>query len=63
MKAVTDFLDSKTIAVGDCKHEIKDTLWMKYITPKQCIKKQRHCLANKSPFSESYAFFSSNVRM
>ena len=29
----------------------------------QCIKKQRHHLANKGPYSQNYGFFSSHVQM
>ena len=31
--------------------------------PKQCIKKQKHHFANKGPYSQSYGFSSSHVRM
>ena len=38
--------------------------WKKtYDKPRQCIKKQRHCFANKGPYSQSYGFSSSHVRM
>ena len=33
-----------------------------YNKPRQCIKKQRHHLANKGPYKQAYGF-SSNVRM
>ena len=48
---VTDFifLGSKITADGDCSHEIMTlTPWKKsHDQPKQHIKKQRHCFANK----------------
>ena len=61
METVRDFifLGSK-ITAGDCSHEIKKTLapWKKsYDQPRQHIEKQRHYFANKSPSSQSYAFF------
>ena len=38
--------------------------WKKsYDKPRQCIKKQRHHFADKSPFSQSYGFSSSHVWM
>ena len=39
-------------------------LWKEsYDQPRQHIKKQRHCFANKGPFSQSYSFSSSHVWM
>ena len=54
METVTDFifLVSKITADGDCKHEIKRHLLIgrKAMTkPRQHIKNQRHCFADKSP--------------
>ena len=69
MEAVTDFifLGSKITVDIDCSHEIKRCLllWRKAMNdkPRQCIKKQRHCFADKSPYSQSYGFFSSHVQM
>ena len=62
MEIVTDFiyLGSKITADGDCSHEIKKMLapWKKsYDQPRQHIKKQRHCFANKGPSSQGYGFF------
>ena len=38
--------------------------WKKiYDEPGQCIKKQRHCFANKGPYSQNYGFSSSHVWM
>ena len=34
-----------------------------YDKPRQCIKKQRHQFADKGPYSQSYGFSSSHVRM
>ena len=31
--------------------------------PRQCFKKQKHYFAHKSPYSQSYDFFSSHVEM
>ena len=52
METVTDFifLGSKITADGDCSHEIKRCLLLgkkSYDQPRQHIKKQRHCFANK----------------
>ena len=60
------FLGSQITANGDCSHEIKKTLapWKKsYAQPRQHIKKQRHYLANKDPYSQSYGFSSDHVWM
>ena len=70
-ETVTDFvfLGSKIIANGDCSHEIKrkvmeEKLWKKsYDQPKQHIKTQRHCFADKGPSSRSYGFSSSHIWM
>ena len=54
VEAVTDFifLDSKITADGDC-----------YGKPRQLIRKLRHLFADKSPYSQSYGFSSSQVQM
>ena len=59
------FLVSKITADGDCSHEIKTPALCKksYDLPRQHIKKQRHCFANKGPSSQSYGFFSSHIWM
>ena len=60
METVTDFifLGSKIMADGDCSHEIKKLApWKKsYDQPRQHIKKQRHCVANKGPSSKTMVF-------
>ena len=67
VETVADFIlgSSKITAGGDCSHEIKMlTPWKKcYDQPRQHIKKQRHCFANKGPSSQSYGFSSSHVWM
>ena len=67
VEAMTDFifLGSKITTGGDYSHEIKTLApWKKsYDKPRQCIKKQRHYFADKSPYSQSYGFSSSHVRM
>ena len=60
------FGGSKITADGDCSHEIKRHLtpWKKsYDQPRQHIKKQRHCFANKGPSDRGYGFSSSHVWM
>ena len=67
METVTDFIlgGSKITADGDCSHEIKRHLLLgrKAMTNLESILKSRHCFANKSPYSQSYGFSSSHVRM
>ena len=68
VETVTDFIygHSKITADGDCSHDIKRHLtpWKEsYDQPRQRIKKQRHCFANKGPSSQSYGFSSSHVWM
>ena len=53
------FLGSKITEDGECSHEIKRSC----DKPRQCIKKQRHHLANKGPHSQRYGFSSSHVQM
>ena len=56
---------SKITADGDCSYEIKTLAPWKgsYGKPTQCIKKQRHHFANKSPYNLSYGFSSSHVHI
>ena len=66
METGTDFLflDSKMTADGYCSHEIKrrKAPWKKsYDQPRQHIKKQRYCFANKGPSSQSFGFSCSHV--
>ena len=70
VKTVTDFifLCSKITVDSDCRHEIKKkkTLapWKRnYDKPRQCIEKQRHHFADRSPYIQSYDFSRSHVRM
>ena len=68
METVTDFifLGSKITADGDCSHEIKRCLLLGKkvnVQPRQHIKKQKHCFANKGPSRQSYGFSSSHVWM
>ena len=68
METVTDFifLGSKITADGDCSHEIKRRLLLgrKAMTNLDSVlKKQRHHLADKGPYSQSYRFSSSHVLM
>ena len=66
METVTDliFLGSKITADGDYSHEIKRCLLLGrkgHDKPRQHIKKQRHYIADKGLFSQSYGFSSSHV--
>ena len=67
VERVTDFsiLGLKTIADGDCSHEIKSlTPWKKsYDQPRQHIKKQSHYFFNKGLSSQGYGFSSGHVWM
>ena len=57
------FLGYNTTADSNYSHKIKTPApWKKsYDKPRLCIKKQRQHLANTSPYSQSYGFFSSHV--
>ena len=59
------FLGLNITADGDCSHKIKTLApWKKsYDQPRQHIKKKRHYFADKGPYSQSYDFSSSHVRM
>ena len=65
MKTVRDFIfrGSKMTADGDCSHKIKTLApWKKnYDKPRQNIKKQKHCIADKGLSSQIYGFSSSHV--
>ena len=67
MEVLTDFifLGFRITADGDYSHEIKIFApWKKtYDQPRQNIKKQRHYLDDKGPFSQSYGFSCSHVWM
>ena len=69
VETVSDFifLGSKSTVDGDCSHEIEWCLLLgrKAMNdkPRQCIEKQRHHFADKSPYSQSYGFSSSHVQM
>ena len=66
METVTDLIFFSKITVdGDCSHEIKRLApWKKSSAqPRQHIKKQRHCFANKGPSSQGYGFSSGHVWM
>ena len=64
VEAGTDFifLGSKITADNDCSHEIKRCLLLGS-KPRLNTKKQIYHFADKGPFSQSYGFFSSHVRM
>ena len=64
METVTDFifLGSKITADGDCSQEIKEACSLEEkLWQTQNIKKQRHHIADKDPYSQSYGFSSSHV--
>ena len=64
METVTDFtfLGSKITANGNYSLKLKDAPWKKdYGKPRQNIKKQRQCFADKGPYSQTYDFSSSHV--
>ena len=68
METVTEFifLVSKITADDDYSYEIKTLLLLGRKAcdqPRQYIKKQRHCFANKGSSSQSYGFSSSHVWM
>ena len=56
------FLGSKITANGNYSLKLKDAPWKKnYVKPRQNIKKQRQCSADKGPYSQTYGFSSSHV--
>ena len=60
------FLSNKITADGDCSHEVKKMLASckkAYNQPRQHIKKQRHCFADKGLYNQSYGFSGSCVRV
>jgi len=68
METVTDFifLGSRITTDDDCSYEIKRHLLLerKAMTNLGSIlKKQKHYFANKGPYNQNYAFFSSHVCM
>ena len=66
MEIVTDFifLGSKITAESDCSHEIKRRLlpW-KISYDKHSVLKSRYHFADRSPYNQSYGFFSCHVWM
>ena len=64
MESVRDFLflGSKFTSDGDCSHEIKRRLLLGS-KPILHTKNQIYHFADKGPFSQSYGFSSSHVRM
>ena len=67
-ETVADFISwgSKITEDGDCSHEIKRCLILgrKVMTNLESrLKKQRHCFANKGPFTQDYGFSSSHIWM
>ena len=67
VETVADFIlgGSKTTADGGCSHEIKTLApWKEsYDQPRQHIKKQRHCFADKGLYSQRYDFSSNHIQM
>ena len=59
------FLSSKITADGDCSQKLKGicSLEESYDQPRQHIKKQRHCFANKGVYSQSYGFSTNHIWM
>ena len=68
VETVTDFifLGSEITTDGDCSHEIKSGLFLgrKTMTNLDSVlKKQRLHFSDKGPYSQSYAFSSTNVKI
>ena len=58
------FWAPKSLQMVTAAMKLKDTPWMEsYDQPRQHIKKQRNCFANKYPSSQGYGFSSSHVWM
>ena len=54
----------KSLEIETAAMKLKDVCSFKenYDKPRQCIKKNKHCFANKCPYSQSYGISSSHVR-
>ena len=68
METVRDFifLGSKITVDSDCSHKIKRRLLLRRKAMPNLdsvVKDKRHCFADKDPYSQSYDFSSSHVRM
>ena len=67
VEMVSDFIfwASKINVDGDCNHEIKILASWKnsYDKPRPHIKKQKHHLADKGPYSQNHVFSGSHVWM
>ena len=67
MQTVADFifLDSKSLQMVTAAMKLKKLApWKKsYAQPRQHIKKQRHHLANKGPYSQNCGFSSNHVQI
>ena len=63
VEVVTDFLflGFKITMDSDCSHEIRLLLLGRKVMSK-CVEKQRHCSANKGPYSQGYGLPSSHIR-
>ena len=66
METIRDFIfwGSQITADGDCSYEIKRCLLLGRKSsdqPRQHIKKQKHCFANRGPSSQGYRFSSGHV--
>ena len=66
VEAVTDFLFlgskiTSIMVIEAMKFKDAYSLEENYDKPRQCFKKQRHYLADKGPYSQSYGFSSSDV--
>ena len=59
------FWASKSLQMVITAMKLKDAApWKKsYDQPRQCIKKQRHCFANKGPSNQGYGYPSGHVWM
>ena len=54
----------KSLQMATAAMKLKDAPWKEsYDQPRQHIKKQRHSFPSKGPYSQSYGFSSSHVRM
>ena len=68
VEAVTDFLFlgskiTSIMVIEAMKFNDACSLEENYDKPRQCFKKQRHYLADKGPYSQSFGFSSSPVQM
>ena len=63
METVTDFISWVPKSLQMVTQTRNSKMKKNYDKPRQCIKKQKHCFADKGPYSQGYGFSSGHVWM